>query len=342
MTRRSPDAAPRTALITGVSGQDGMFMARRLLRDGWQVVGTVRPGISSLARMAPYLEGVEIVEHDLLDAAGFDELVVRHSPDVVTNFAGFSSVGRSWNDADLVLRTNATTVVAMVESLLRYRDKNARDVRFLQASSAEMFGPDASGALDESAPHRPRTPYAIAKSAAHHTVGAYREKHGLLGSTAILFNHESPFRGQQFVAGRIARLAAQTALGIPARLDLGDLDVERDWGAAADFVDAMAAAVLHEQADDYVLATGTTHTLRDMLTVAGAAAGVDDLVDRVDLSAHLWSSIQAPALLGDATRAREQLGWQPQTSFEDLVTDMVRVDLERLRSGVDESADYLR
>lgn len=333
---------PRTALITGVAGQDGMYLARLLRSRGWRVVGTVRPGISSIARMAPYLEGVEIVDHELTDGLRFDDLLSRHAPEAVYNLAAFSSVGRSWSDPELVSRTNTLAVVGMLQSLLRYRDKNARDVRFFQASSAEVFGSDVEGALDEQTPHRPRTPYAISKSAAHHSVISFREKYDLFACNGVLFNHESPFRGQQFVAGKIARAAAEVACGNRAKVALGDIDIERDWGAAADYVDAMMRAMHHEDADDYVIATGTTHTLRQMLVAAFESVGVDDPMPYVTLDPHLWSSTQASALRGDASRANTQLGWTAQTTFEALIADMVEVDIRRIKSGVDESADYVR
>lgn len=330
-----------TALITGVAGQDGMYLARRLIAAGWSVVGTVRPGISSIARMAPYLGGVEIVEHELTDGLRFDELVSRFAPTAVYNLAAFSSVGRSWDDAELVFRTNALAVVEMLESLLRYQDKNAREVRFFQASSAEVFGGEVEGSLDEETPHRPRTPYAIAKSAAHHSVITYREKYGLHASNGILFNHESPFRGRQFVAGKIARVAAEVSCGGDATVSLGDIDIERDWGAAVDYVGAMQAAVDHTVGGDYVVATGSSYTLREMLAAAFASVGLDDPMAHLNLDPHLWSSTQATALRGDATKAERDLGWRASTSFGDLIAEMVRVDVRRIRSGVEESTDYV-
>ncbi|AXT86218.1 GDP-mannose 4,6-dehydratase [Aeromicrobium sp. A1-2] len=332
----------RTALITGVAGQDGMYLARLLRSNGWRVVGTVRPDSQSTARTAPYLAGVELVEHELTDSAEFAGLLDRHAPNEVYNLAGFSSVGRSWSDPELVLRTNTTAVVEMLEALLRHRDVGGREVRFFQASSAEVFGGDVKGSLNEETSHRPRTPYAIAKSAAHHAVVSYREKYDLFACNGILFNHESPFRGHQFVAGKIARVAAEIACGRDAKVSLGDIDIERDWGAAVDYVDAMRLSLQHDRADDYVIATGTTRTLRQMLTTAFAAAGVDDPMPHLELDHSLWSSTQAAALQGDATRALVQLGWAPATSFETLVSDMVDVDVRRIRSGVAESADYVR
>lgn len=333
----------RTALITGVSGQDGMHLARLLMSRDWKVVGTIRPGISSIARMAPYLEGVKLVEHDITDPLGFADLLSWHAPEAVFNLAAFSSVGRSWGDPELVTRTNAMAVVQMLESILRYRDKNAREIRFFQASTAEIFGSDVSGHLDENTPHFPRTPYAIAKSAAHDAVVSYREHYGMHASNGILFNHESPFRGQQFVAGKIARTAAEVACGnAAAKVTLGDIDIERDWGSARDYVQAMVAAVEHSEGGDYVVATGVSHTLRDMLVAAFASVGLDDPTPHVTLDPHMWSSTQADSLTGDPTRAASILGWKATATFEEIIGEMVDVDVRRIRTGVEESTDYLR
>ena len=333
----------RTALITGVSGQDGMFLARLLVSRGWKVVGTIRPGISSIARMAPYLEDVKLVEHDITDSLGFADLLSWHAPEAVFNLAAFSSVGRSWGDPELVMRTNAMAVVQMLDSILRYRDKNARAIRFFQASTAEIFGSAVSGHLDENTSHFPRTPYAIAKSAAHDAVVSYREHYGMHASNGILFNHESPFRGQQFVAGKIARMAAEVACGrTDATVTLGDIDIERDWGSARDYVQCMAAAVDHAEGGDYVVATGTSHTLRDMLVAAFAAAGLDDPMKHVRLDPGMWSTTQADSLTGDPTRAREQLNWKATATFEEVIAEMVAVDMQRITTGVEESTDYLR
>lgn len=319
-----------------------MYLARSLVRDGWRVVGTVRPGTHSTSRMMPYLGGVEILEHDLVDSVRFRELLHRFAPTEIYNLAAFSSVGRSWAEADLVMRTNAVAVVEMLESIRTYRDANDADIRFFQASSAEVFGGDVEGALDEETPHRPRTPYAIAKSAAHHSVISYREKYGLFACNGILFNHESPFRGRQFVAGKIARAAADAAHGSNPGVTLGDIDIERDWGAAVDYVELMRRALGHDHGDDYVVASGTSHTLRQMLRIAFGSVGIDDPEPYVTMDPDLWSSTQANALLGDPSRASAQLGWSSTTSFEDLVADMVDVEVRRIRSGVEESVDYLR
>jgi GDPmannose 4,6-dehydratase len=318
-----------------------MYLARHLVAEGWRVVGTVRPGISSKVRMLPYLGDVEIVEHDLIDTVGFGELLGRIAPQAVYNLAAFSAVGRSWDEPELAARTNLLAVVGVLETLLRYRDKNAQEIRFFQASTAEVFGSEVEGALDENTQHRPRTPYAIAKSATHHLVISYRERYGLFAVNGILFNHESPFRGQQFVAGKIARAAAAAACGQRQPVTLGDLDVERDWGSAAEYVRAMAAATQHSEPDDYVIGTGEAHTLRDMLRSAFASVGRTDFEDHVDLQPHLWSSTQASALLADPAKARRQLGWSATTSFDELIGTMVAVDVRRITTGVAESVAYL-
>jgi GDPmannose 4,6-dehydratase len=292
--------------------------------------------------MAPYLTGVEIVEHDLVDAAGFVDLLDRAAPEVVYNLGAVSAVARSWSVPELVIRTNLLAVGEMLEAILRHRDAVGRDVRFFQASTAEVFGSEVFGSLGEGTAHQPRTPYAVAKSAAHHLVIAYRERYELFAANAVLFNHESPFRGQQFVAGRIARVAAAAACGQHTTVALGDLDIRRDWGAAVDYVDAIARMMDHDTPGDFVVASGTTHTLRDMLTVAFDSVGLGDFDDHVELQPKLWSSTQAEALLGDPSKARRELGWTATVSFEDLVADMVAVEVRRIRTGVAESAAYVR
>ncbi|GAA0203488.1 GDP-mannose 4,6-dehydratase [Cytobacillus oceanisediminis] len=332
----------RVALVTGVAGQDGMYVSRLLLSRGWTVVGTIRPGTRSVERMRPYLDGVTLVEHDQRDVEGFERLLEAHRPDSVYNLAGFSAVQASWQAATEVLLTNSVAVVDMLEAIVRLGERTGSMPRFLQASSAEMYGPATTGPLTEAVAHDPRTPYAVSKSAAHYAVNAYRDRHEVFGCGMIMFNHESPFRGRQFIAGKVARLAAEVSRGMPSRMTLGALDVERDWLSAADVAAGLVAALDHDAPGDYILATGHGHTLRDMLTVAFAAVGRDDALDHVDLEPTLWSAIQAARLVGDPSHARETLGWRPTVDFEQLVTGMVEVELERLASGVEESAHYLR
>ena len=329
----------RTALVTGVAGQDGVLLARRLLADGHRVVGTRRPG--PLPPLAPYLAGVEVREHDLRDAEGFERLLETEQPDEVYNLAGFTSVGASWDHRDLVEQVNATAVEHMLQALIAWRDRTGREARFFQASSSEVFGPDATNPQSEDAPHAPQNPYAESKSRAHTLTIRAREQHGLFASVGILYNHESPLRDSRFVTRKISRAAAEIAVGRRESLMLGNLDVSRDWGAAQDYVVAMQRALEHHEPGDFVIATGRLHSLEELLELAFAAAGVPDPWAYVQQDPSLLRAADSPGLTGDAGKAQRELGWTAATSFADLVAEMVQVDLERLRSGVDESPDYV-
>lgn len=328
-----------TALVTGVAGQDGVLLARHLLSAGYRVVGTVQPGVPSVLR--PYLGGVEIDEHDLRDATGFDRLLSAHEPDEVYNLAGFTSVGASWDHPELVHAVNATAVDSMLDSLVATLDRTGAAPRFFQASSAEVYGPDATSPQDESTPHDPQNPYAESKSHAQRATVRARDEHGLFACVGILYNHESPLRGVQFVTRKIIRAAAEIAEGQRDSVTLGNLDVSRDWGAAREYVLGMHAALGHERPDDYVLATGRLHSLADLLEAAFAAAGVGDPWSYVRQDRALLRKADSPGLSGDARHAGKQLGWAPAVAFEELVAEMVAVDMRRLRTGVEEDAAYL-
>ncbi|WP_309649357.1 GDP-mannose 4,6-dehydratase [Nocardioides sp.] len=319
----------RVALVTGVAGQDGVYLARELIARGWQVVGTVRPGDPAVTAMSVYLSGVEVVSHDLCDAAGFGSLVELWRPSRVFNLAGFSSVGASWDQPDLVEEVNGVAVERMLASLVELRDRHGDDVRFFQAGSAEESAPGAS------------SPYAQSKVRARAAVSVAREAFGLHAVTATLHNHESPLRPRRFVTRKITRAAASIALGRASSVTLGNLDVSRDWGAAADYVRAMVAMLELDTPRDLVVATGVTHTLHDLLAAAFAAAGLGDPSAYVVQDPALLRPADAPTLAADISETRRVLGWKPSTSFEDVVAQMVRVDLERLRSGVEESPAYL-
>ncbi len=315
------------ALVTGVAGQDGVYLARLLLAQGWRVVGTTRPGDTAVASMAVYLDGVEVVAHDLRDAAGFVDLVAEWAPSRVFNLAGFSSVGASWDHAELVAEVNAVAVEQMLRALVAHRDRAGADVRFFQAGSAEEAGAES--------------PYALSKARARAAVAETRERDGLFAATATLHNHESPLRPQRFVTRKITRAAAAIACGLTDSVSLGNLEVSRDWGAAEDYVQAMVAMLDLDAPHDLVIATGVTHTLRDLLDAAFAAAGLGDPTSYVVQDAALLRPADAPSLLADTSLTREVLGWSPPASFEQVVEHMVRTDLARLRSGVEESLDYL-
>lgn len=325
----------RTALVTGVAGQDGALLARHLLREGYAVIGTALPGAPNPLR--PYLEGVEVVELDLRDAAGFSALLEGHRPDELYNLAGFSSVNQSWDHPELVHAVNAEAVENMLDTLLSV----SPSTRFFQASSSEVFGPDAANPQDEATEHHPANPYGTSKSVAHQATVRCREERGIFTSVGILYNHESPLRSPQFVTRKVTRAAAEIAGGRRDPLQVGSLEASRDWGAARDYVVAMHAALQHDEPLDYVIATGRLHSVRELVEAAFAAAGVSDPWFHVEHDEALVRLSDAPGLSGDAGRARESLGWKPMTSFEELVTEMVRVDETRLRTGVEESVEYL-
>ncbi|WP_205474139.1 GDP-mannose 4,6-dehydratase [Nocardioides sp. SYSU D00038] len=318
-----------TALVTGVAGQDGVYLAHRLLAMGTRVVGTTRPGSGSAAAMAPYLDGVLLEECDLRDAEGFAALLERHRPDRVFNLGGFTSVGASWDQPELVAEVNGAAVERMLAAVRDHRDRTGDDVRFLQAASAEEHG-DA------------RSPYAESKARAREAVRRARSEHGLFACAGVLHNHESPLRPARFVTRKITTAAAAIALGRQERLRLGTLEVARDWGAARDHVEALRLMLDLPEPRDLVVATGVTHTLRDLVEQAFAAAGVDDAWARVDHDPALVRPQDSAALAGDPGEAERLLGWRATTSFEDVVRTMVEVDLERLRTGVAERADYAR
>lgn len=322
-----------TALITGVAGQDGVLLARHLMSAGYRVVGTTQPGVPSPLR--PYLDGVVIQEHDLRDAEGFDRLLDTYEPTEVYNLAGFTSVGASWDNRELVMEVNAVAVERMLEALVK-----RGGIKFFQASSSEVFGPEAVNPQDESTPHAPQNPYAESKSRAQEATVRAREG-GLFTAVGILYNHESPLRATQFVTRKITHGAAEIAEGLRDTLTLGNLEVSRDWGAAGDYVAAMHAVLQQTTPSDYVIATGQLHTLGQLLAVAFAAVGIDDPWAHVEQDPALLRKADAPGLSGDADKARRELGWSPTTSFEELVQGMVAVDQKRIKSGIEEDIAYL-
>lgn len=324
-----------TALITGVGGQDGVLLARHLVGLGYTVIGTRRPAAAN--PLAPYLAGVTVTDHDVVDTAGFADLIRRYQPDEVYNLAGFSSVAKSWNAPELVHEVNA----AAVERMVAVMAEADRPPRFFQASSSEVFGVAPVNPQNEDTPHRPDNPYAESKSRAQAATVAARDA-GLFACAGILYNHESPLRGSHFVTRKITRAAAEIAAGQRDVLELGNLEVARDWGAAREYVVAMHAALCHEQPGDYVIATGTTHTLRDLVEAAFTAAGIDDGWSHVRQDPELMRKSDALARVGDPSRARDILGWQATVSFSELVREMVDVDRRRVATGVEESPDYLR
>ena len=332
MTARS---TTRTAVVTGVTGQDGVFLARHLLREGYAVVGTALPGVPS--PLVPYLDGVDVLDLDLRDTPALTALLSDQRPDEIYNLAGLTSVPDSLLHPELAQAVNADAVERLLDAIVAV----SPSTRVFQPSSSEVFGPEATNPQDESTEHNPQNPYGESKSSAHRATQRRREEDGLFACVGILYNHESPLRGRQFVTRKVARAAAEIAEGQRDRVTLGNVEVSRDWGAARDYVVAMHAALQHDAPMDYVIATGQLHTIGQLVESAFAAAGVRDPWSYVEQDQALLRKFDAPGLCGDPSRAREQLGWEASTSFEELVSNMVAVDVRRVRSGVEESLDYL-
>ncbi|QYJ03924.1 GDP-mannose 4,6-dehydratase [Nocardioides panacisoli] len=319
----------KTALVTGASGQDGLYLARRLCADKIAVTGTVTPGGDGARRVATYAPEVEVVPLDLRDAAALRDVVRRTSPDEVYNLAAVSSVGRSWAEPELTHAVNATAVEVLVEALLERRDRSGTEVRLFQASSAEV---------DE---HAAASPYARSKAAAERVVRAARDEHGLHASIGRLHIHESPLRADAFVSRKITRTAAAIACGLADRLTLGNLDVVRDWGFADDYVDAIRRMVALPEPADLPIGTGRPHGLDEFVATAFAAAGLGDPAAYVEQDPALVRPVDTPVLVADPEPAAQVLGWRAPTRFADVVGHMVAVDLARLRSGVADRAEYL-
>ena len=318
------------ALVTGIAGQDGAYLADRLRSEGSHVIGLKLPGSVDPA-LEPFLSSVELLDVDLTDESSLSAVLDEHRPDEIYNLAGISSVALSWHEPVLTSEINGVAVVRLLELIRRFPAAHG-PARFLQASSAEMFGSPARSPQDESTALAPVSPYGLAKAFAHQAVGIARAAHGLHASSVILYNHESPLRPVTFVTRKVTRAAAAISLGLETELVLGTLDVSRDWGFAGDYVDAMVRAVRHDVPGDYVVATGVQHTLRDLLDAAFRRAGVDDWAPYVRTDRDFARPVEITAMVGDATRARTVLGWEPSTSFTELVAGMVDADLALLRS----------
>lgn len=311
------------AFVTGIGGQDGTYLAERLLDDGVEV-----HALAHDAEPLPDLPGVELHSGDLTAVEEVRSLVLDLAPDEVYNLAALSSVARSWEEPDLTARVNGLAAAALMESALLVQEKHSRPVRFVQASSAEIFGEPDRSPQDESTPLRPVNPYGAAKAYAHLMVDVYRRRE-LHAVSAILYNHESPRRPDQFVTRKITSTVAAIAQGRTDRLALGNLDARRDWGWAPDYVDAMVRAARAETAADYVVATGVAHSVREFVAAAFARAGIDDWQQYVVIDPEFVRPADPTELVGDPTRAREALGWSPTVEFGEVVGRMVDADLGR-------------
>lgn len=330
-------SSPGLALVTGVGGQDGTYLARLLLDRGVPVLGTRTPGSGP----NPYLPDLSSIEWDARDSDGFADLLERHRPARVFHLAAISSVGRSWQQPRLVHEVNGMAVLGILEALVAFRQRHDWAPRLFHASSAEVFGALDDRPRSERDAHWPRNPYGVSKSWAHQLVNSYREAHGLFAVNGILYNHESPLRGSGFVTGKITRAAAEIARGRADHVSLGNMAVSRDWSHAADVVRGIAAMLERDEPEDFVLASGVGHSLADLLRVAFEAAGVSEPASRVRIDPAFFRPVDGPSPLGDATKARELLGWAPTRTFEEMVAEMVAVDLLRIDSGVEHSPTHL-
>jgi len=323
------------AFVTGITGQDGGYLAEQLLAEGTEVHGMVRPGDDEAAHdLRVRTPGVVLHQSDLGDADRLSQLILDLRPDEIYNFAGISSVAYSWQEPVLTAQLSGVAAAVVLGVAWRLQEDTGRRVACFQPSSAEMFGRATISPQDESTPVRPVSPYGAAKAYAHHMAGVYRGR-GLHVATCILFNHESPRRPLAFVTRKITAAAARIGAERSGVIRLGNIDVRRDWGWAPDYVDAMVRAVRHEVAGDYVVATGQAHTVAEFAEAALRRAGLgDSWRDHVELDAELLRPAEAPDLVGDARKARLELGWEPTVRFEEVVGRMVDHDMELLqRSG---------
>ncbi len=316
----------KTALITGITGQDGSYLAELLLEKGYRVVGMVRrSSTENVERIGHLRNQLELQPGDLLDQLSLIRLIESAEPDEVYNLAAQSFVPTSWQQPVLTSEFTALGVTRLLEAI---RLVNPR-IRFYQASSSEMFGKVRESPQNELTPFYPRSPYGVAKVYGHFVTVNYRESYGLFACSGILFNHESPRRGLEFVTRKVAYNAARIKQGVATELVLGNLDSSRDWGFAGDYVKAMWMMLQAESPGDFVIGTGHAHSVRQLVEIAFEYAGLD-WQDHVTTSRSLYRPAEVDHLVADASRAREELSWSPKVDFETLVRMMVDADLERL------------
>ncbi|CAN2533548.1 GDP-mannose+4,6-dehydratase [Methylocapsa aurea] len=321
----------KRALLTGITGQDGAYLAQLLLGKGYEVFGVIRRsshrGVEDhRLRWLGVAQHVRLLDGDLGDLSSLLRIVQEVKPDEIYNLAAQSFVASSWRQP--ILTANITGVA--VANVLEAMRLGAPGARFYQASSSEMYGLIQEPMQSETTPFYPRSPYAVAKLYGHWITVNYRESFGLHASSGILFNHESPLRGIEFVTRKVTDAVARIKLGLATELRLGNIDAKRDWGHARDYVRAMWLMLQQETPDDYVVATGVTTTVRDMCRIAFAHAGLD-MEAHVVIDPNFYRPAEVDILLGDSSKARKALGWAPETSLEQLIHEMLDADLERLK-----------
>jgi GDPmannose 4,6-dehydratase len=319
----------KSALITGIGGQDGSYLAELLLEKGYRVVGLVRPGSPRYDNLASIEDEIELEEADLLHQTSLAQALRAADPDEVYNLAAPSFVPASWERPVETAEFAAVGATSLLEAIRLVKP----ELRFYQASSSEIFGEPREMPQTEETPLAPVTPYGVAKAYAHFSARSYRQRYSLFACSGILYNHESPRRPLEFLPRKVANGAAAISLGLQEELVLGDLDARRDWGYAADYVDAMWRMLQQGEPDDYVVASGESHSVRELVECAFGYVGLDwERHVRVDPALQRGTA-ELHRLVGDPAKARAQLGWQPEIDFTQLVHLLVDADLQRLRAG---------
>ncbi len=350
----------KRAIIFGVNGQDGSYLSELLLEKDYEVVGVHRRSSVDILERVKHVKGLNLVEGDVTDFNSVQTILKEAYPDEVYNLSAQSHVGTSFKQPILTTEINYVGVLNILEAIRN--DKYLRDrVRFYQASTSEMFGANYTEKVhsewtaergsftqlrryqNEETPFAPRSPYAVAKLAAHHAVNTYRESYGLHASCGILFNHESPRRGELFVTRKITKWVAEHFVANTATIDiapyvlygdklkLGNIRAYRDWGHARDYVEAMWLMLQRETPDDYVIATGETHSVEEFLTIAFAKVGINNWREFVEIDPSLYRPAEVDYLCGDPSKANQKLGWRPKISFEQLVTEMLNADVKKTK-----------
>jgi GDPmannose 4,6-dehydratase len=328
----------KRALITGITGQDGSYLAELLLEKGYEVFGMVRRSSTpGTWRIDHLLDRVTLKPADLLDQLSLLRLIEEVRPHEVYNLAAMSFVPASWDQPMLTGEFNSQGVTRMLDAIRRVDPS----IRFYQASSSEMFGKVREVPQTELTPFYPRSPYGVSKVFAHYITVNYRESYGLFAVSGMLFNHESPRRGLEFVTRKVTDAVARIKLGLRDSLPIGNLDAHRDWGFAGDYVQAMWLMLQQDQADDYVIATGVSHSVRELIEIAFSRVGLD-WQKHVRIDPALLRPAEVDHLLGDASKAKSQLGWSPSVSFKQLVEMMVDADLARLSTATPTQRVHVR
>jgi GDPmannose 4,6-dehydratase len=318
---------PKSALITGITGQDGSYLAELLLEKGYEVHGMVRrASTEKFDRIEHLRDRITLHQGDLLDHRSLTDTLRASKPEEIYNLAAMSFVAVSWIQPTLTAEFTGVGVTRLLEAMREV----CPEARFYQASSSEMFGKVREVPQTESTPFYPRSPYGVAKAYGHFITVNYRESYDLHATSGILFNHESPRRGLEFVTRKVTWHAAAIKHGKLDELRLGNLDAQRDWGYAKDYVEAMYLMLQRDEPEDFVIATNTMHTVRDCVQIAFDEAGVADWEQHVVIDPSFLRPAEVDELVGDSTKAKELLGWEPKTSFEELIRLMTRADLELL------------